>query len=354
MKRIAIICAGGTGNVGGVERVVANHLRLLSKVATVRVFSHSQSGWTRLLRRSKFGNLLVCSWFSLTVSTRARAWAGPQGVVISHAYGSIGAFCDVLFAHGCWAAYVAQTGSRMGPFGRFIYCVEWLAVHLAKRVVCVSEGVVDQLVHHYGLNRSKSCVQLNSIDTSVFFPLRDALDPCSRDSMRVLFVGRFEPGKGVAYLSQLHDEIASSGDPVQVVICSPTKVSEEARRRHPLFQFITGLRPEEVTAQYNEADVFLLPSLYEAFELSSIEALACGTPVLLNNTGSRPTLERLSCPGLFLLAPEQSPLDTLRSAHAAFQGLRRIDLARWAHAYFDGSGTRADLFALCGFPLNSK
>ncbi|HLY43022.1 MAG TPA: glycosyltransferase [Terracidiphilus sp.] len=354
MKRIAIISIHGTTKAGGVEHVVARHARLLSEVASVRVFALPQSGWTRSIRRSKIGNLLVCCAFSCTVSFRARAWAGRNGVVITHAYGSIGASCDALFAHGCWAGYMAHTGMRMGGFGRFIYSVEWLGAHLARKVVGVSESVIDQWVRYYGLDHAKSDVQLNSVDTSVFFPRQSASDPCSDSSIRVLFVGRFEPGKGTAYLSHLHDEIASSGSLVQVLICSPADVTQDVRNRHPLFRFTTGLQPEEVAAECNKADLFLLPSLYEGFELSSIEALACGTPVMLNDTGSRPTLQKLSCPGLFALQNKQSPLDAVKLAHAAFRGLCRTDLARWAHAHFDGRTTRASLLALCGLSADSQ
>lgn len=347
MKRVAIISLNGTRNMGGVERVVAQHAELLREVAQVRIFSLAATGWIGAIRRSKLGNLFSCCVFSLFSSIPARLWAGRKGSVMSHGYGSIGAFCDLLFAHGCWAGYSRQTGTRSGPFGRFIYGAEWLGAHLAKRVVGVSENVIEEWVRFYGLARSRAGVQLNAVDTSIFSPRGEASQPCSGSTIRVLFVGRFESGKGTAYLAQLHEQLRSADKAWDVLICSPTEIPEEVRTRYRRFRFASGLRAEEIAGEYNQADLFLLPSQYEGFELSTLEALACGTPVLLNNTGSRPTLEKLSCPGVFRLEDAESPLDALIAARESFRGLCRSELARWAQSHFDRGAIRTGLLALC-------
>ncbi len=45
---------------------------------------------------------------------------------------------------------------------------------------------------------------------------------------------------------------------------------------------------EDLRVLYNEADVLLLPSLYEGFGLPIIEAMACGTPVITSNLSAMP------------------------------------------------------------------
>jgi len=254
----------------------------------------------------------------------------------------------LVFAHGCWAGYVEKTGNTMGKFGRIIYTVEWLAAHLAHRIIGVSDRVIDQWTHYYGMSPARSMVLLNSVQTHVFYPQPGAEDPCVGNELHVLFVGRFELGKGMLYLSTLHNEIIFERSRVHLVICSPTAVQETIIQQYPLFEFKYGLSPEQVAEEYSRADMFLRPSLYAAFELSSIEALACGTPVLLNDTGARPTLEMLSCPGVFRLEEADSPLRAVRQAAERFRGLPRLALAAWTQKHFGGQNLRLDLLRLCG------
>jgi glycosyltransferase involved in cell wall biosynthesis len=50
-----------------------------------------------------------------------------------------------------------------------------------------------------------------------------------------------------------------------------------------------GYIPEaELPVWYNAADLFVYPSLYEGFGLPPLEAMACGTPVIVSNVSSLP------------------------------------------------------------------
>ena len=48
--------------------------------------------------------------------------------------------------------------------------------------------------------------------------------------------------------------------------------------------------PEGLSTIYSAADVFVIPSLQEAFGQTSLEAMACGTPVVGFNTGGIPDM----------------------------------------------------------------
>jgi glycosyltransferase involved in cell wall biosynthesis len=45
---------------------------------------------------------------------------------------------------------------------------------------------------------------------------------------------------------------------------------------------------EELPLWYNAATVFVYPSLYEGFGMPPLEALACGTPVVVSNASALP------------------------------------------------------------------
>jgi len=47
----------------------------------------------------------------------------------------------------------------------------------------------------------------------------------------------------------------------------------------PLFVFVSGVQPNEVLTFYQNADIFVFPSIFETQGLAGIEAMACGLPV---------------------------------------------------------------------------
>lgn len=59
------------------------------------------------------------------------------------------------------------------------------------------------------------------------------------------------------------------------------KLTERAR-------FIENLPNEDLVALYNAAGLLVLPSFYEGFGLTVLEAMACGTPVICSERGSLP------------------------------------------------------------------
>ena len=46
--------------------------------------------------------------------------------------------------------------------------------------------------------------------------------------------------------------------------------------------------PDEVPSLYSAVALFVFPSLYEGFGLPPLEAMACGTPVIVSNASSLP------------------------------------------------------------------
>lgn len=79
---------------------------------------------------------------------------------------------------------------------------------------------------------------------------------------------------------------------VIVGIC-PTRESEIIRfvKAHELterIRFLNNISDEELRCLYSNAELFLFPSFYEGFGLPPLEAMACGTPVVVSNSTSLP------------------------------------------------------------------
>lgn len=56
--------------------------------------------------------------------------------------------------------------------------------------------------------------------------------------------------------------------------------------------FLGPVPNDDLPALYAGAMLFVFPSLYEGFGLPSLEAMACGTPVVCSNTSSLPEVVR--------------------------------------------------------------
>lgn len=90
--------------------------------------------------------------------------------------------------------------------------------------------------------------------------------------------------------------------------------------------FASNVRDEELVRWYNEASLFVYPSLYEGFGLPILEAMACGVPVVTSNVSSLPE----AAGDAALLVDPNDPEAIARTMYLVLtqEGLRRKLVAR--------------------------
>ena len=179
----------------------------------------------------------------------------------------------------------------------------WLYLWMERRqmrtshLVAVSEVIRQDIAKYY--NRTEDVVViLPGVDTEVFHPsftaenreqIRDE-ENISSDDMVVIFVGAEFRRKGLDCL------IPAIGPGMRLLVIGRGERMSHYRdlavkcgvadRVH----FVGHV--EDVRRYYAAADVFVLPSLFEGFGMTVLEAMACGLPVVSSgNTGAAGLIE---------------------------------------------------------------
>ena len=101
------------------------------------------------------------------------------------------------------------------------------------------------------------------------------------------------PMKGLVPLLEAVAKLRTERDVELVVIGRPTEGGRVARTIERLglgrvVKCFSGISDDELAGLYAEAQVAVVPSLYEGFSLPAIEAMACGVPLLATTGGALP------------------------------------------------------------------
>lgn len=151
---------------------------------------------------------------------------------------------------------------------------------LADRIL-VGSTFVRQSFITMGFDASKLSVTPYGVDTEMFTP-RAA--PRRDGIFRVLFVGQVGQRKGMSYLLQAY-ELFRRADSELHVVGSYVAGREVYARYDHLYRHTANVPQERLPALFQQADVFVFPSLIEGMPLVVLEAMACGVPVITTTHG---------------------------------------------------------------------
>jgi len=128
-------------------------------------------------------------------------------------------------------------------------------------------------------------VVARGVDTALFNPIRR--DETLRhswgagpDTLVLLSTGRLAPEKNLDLVVKTYMALRAANRPVRLVFAGDGPYREQLQNRCPDAVFMGMCSHEQLAAIYPSADLFLFPSLTETFGNVTLEALACGTPVL--------------------------------------------------------------------------
>ncbi|MHC4693193.1 MAG: glycosyltransferase family 4 protein [Planctomycetota bacterium] len=170
-------------------------------------------------------------------------------------------------------------------------------LHGAETVVALTEDEKNRAIEAYGLDPRSITIITSGTDTAVFKPLDIDRERLLRsysieagDRPIVFFGGRLTDQKGVDTLLRAASTYSKiDGKPI-TLIAGDGNVREDLEQlaeelKLDSVYFLGAQSHEQMVKLFNVADVAAMPSIFEAFGLVSLEALACGTPVIAGNVG---------------------------------------------------------------------
>lgn len=163
--------------------------------------------------------------------------------------------------------------------------------HTASAVVANSQGLKELALK----TNKKQAIELiyNGIDTQLFKP-NDLPD----SAFCILCVARLIERKGIKYLIEATDRLLKDNKKVKLVLVGEGNIKAELKgevsRRgiENQVEFMGLVAQADLPKVYNQAKVFVLPSLNEGMSNTILEAMACGLPIIATNTGGTQELVR--------------------------------------------------------------
>jgi glycosyltransferase involved in cell wall biosynthesis len=204
--------------------------------------------------------------------------------------------------------HLAYHDLRSGLLKKLDKPLEGFFLHLSDKIITVSKSSMNE-IRSLGVRAQKIEIIPDGID-------RPSLMDSNRsgsDCLRLLFVGTCYARKGVIYLLEAMSLLR--GYSIKLSIVGNTE--DDPIYSRMLYDFVReasleedvtfhGWIPEEELCElYSQADVFVLPSLWEGYGIVLMEAMSSGLPIVATDTGAIPELVRNGENGI-LVHPKDS------------------------------------------------
>ncbi|HUQ85350.1 MAG TPA: glycosyltransferase [Candidatus Limnocylindrales bacterium] len=174
-------------------------------------------------------------------------------------------------------------------------------VKSSDKLIATSENDAEYLATLYDCSREKIGVLIPGIDLKLFHPIEKEIAKrkigASINHRIILFAGRIEPLKGIDVLlyavkilvEKYHDDslcLWIVGGNVAEEIDEWSHELQKLETLRKLLNITTSVRfvgrkeQKDLPYYYSAAELVVMPSHYEAFGMTALEAMSCGTPVI--------------------------------------------------------------------------
>jgi glycosyltransferase involved in cell wall biosynthesis len=158
------------------------------------------------------------------------------------------------------------------------------------RVVVVSENSIKDIHDDMGVDLDRMRLVPVGVDPDLFKPRPDVI----RQSGRLITTASADVAlKGLPYLLEAMAKLRTERDDIRLTIIGRPRPGKSMDLIEKLglrdsIDFVSGVPDERIVELYAEAELAVVPSLYEGFSLPAIEAMSTGVCLVATDGGALP------------------------------------------------------------------
>jgi glycosyltransferase involved in cell wall biosynthesis len=175
-----------------------------------------------------------------------------------------------------------------------------------QRIVTVSESSRRDIADQLGVAPERMTVVPVGVDGAVFRPMPGT----QRVPGRIMTTASSDvPMKGLVPLLEALAKVRTERQDAHLVVIGRLRDGSTIPAALDRFglagavRFLSGLSDQAIVDLYAEAEIAVVPSLYEGFSLPAIEAMACGVPLIATTGGALPEVTGPSGVSALLVPP---------------------------------------------------
>jgi glycosyltransferase involved in cell wall biosynthesis len=175
-----------------------------------------------------------------------------------------------------------------------------------QRIVTVSESSRRDIADQLGVALERMAVVPVGVDGAVFRPMPGT----QRVPGRIMTTASSDvPMKGLVPLLEALAKVRTERQDAHLVVIGRLRDGSTIPAALDRFglagavRFLSGLSDQAIVDLYAEAEIAVVPSLYEGFSLPAIEAMACGVPLIATTGGALPEVTGPSGVSALLVPP---------------------------------------------------
>ena len=246
---------------------------------------------------------------SLRVLTDYLSWASneykPDVIHLNQCIGTL----SILFLLFHWelSAPVVLTMHSTYSWDPYLQKIIEKSALRANQIGCVSMSVLDEVKTFFPQLKGKCRLIYNGLSLPEIAP-----SPLPFSPPTLLIAGRLSAEKGFDVAIQAFSLLKKRGSDAQLLIVGDGPICEQLKDLASRLELLLSVRfagsvsQEEIPAYINQSTIVLVPSFFESFGLTALEALQLERPVIASRVGG--LVEIISDGETGLLIPPKDPI----------------------------------------------
>jgi glycosyltransferase involved in cell wall biosynthesis len=160
------------------------------------------------------------------------------------------------------------------------------ALQFTDYIIALSTFAEKTLVD-YGFPADRIYKTYLGINQSVFKP-KNSYNTEGVSTLELYFIGTLSRRKALPFLMQVLDTLIKKGLNIRLTLIGPVDDFTLPEMNVPHLRYFPFLNHAELVAMHHQLDLFVFPSNIDSWAQVVIEAMACGSPILVSeNTGAK-------------------------------------------------------------------